>query len=275
MHAAELAEILSSQRNVWVITGAGISAASGIPTYRDHGGQWKSATPIQHQEFVADANKRQRYWARSAVGWPTIADAEPNTSHQILAQMEKHNLIHYLVTQNVDGLHQKAGHQQVVDLHGRLDQAFCLNCGKYETRQSIQERLIAENPFLPEVNQQPAPDGDAHLSDEIISQVKAPLCTACGGILKPDVVFFGGTVPKPIVEDASSSLASASLMLVVGSSLTVYSGFRFCKIAEKLEIPIVAINQGATRADDLLSHKFSCDSGLLLQETYQLLNLNS
>ena len=271
MSASQLAKILQAQTKVWVITGAGVSAASGIPTYRDHGGQWQSATPIQHQEFVNDPSKRQRYWARSAVGWPTISGAKPNVTHDILAQMENAGIIHNLITQNVDGLHQKAGHQQVVDLHGRLDRAICLNCNNPETRSSIQTRLLEENPFLQQANSQPAPDGDAHLSDDIISQVKIPLCINCQGILKPDVVFFGGAVAKPIVAAASESLTSSSLMLVVGSSLMVYSGFRFCKLAEKLEIPIIAINQGETRADDLLTQKFACDSGQLLSQAFRLM----
>lgn len=273
MSAAQLAELLTSHSKVWVITGAGASAASGIPTYRDHGGQWQSAKPIQHQEFISDPARRQRYWARSAVGWPRISQALPNLTHKTLAKLEANGLINYLVTQNVDGLHQKAGHQQVVDLHGRLDRAVCLECGSNETRDSIQQRLIAENPFLTGVNSQPAPDGDAHLSDEIIDQVKSPLCIRCNGILKPDVVFFGGTVPKPTVEQASNELASANLMLVIGSSLMVYSGFRFCKLAAERNIPIVAINQGDTRADELLTKKFRCESGKLLSDTFKLLKI--
>jgi len=272
-----LAEFIAQHPKLMVLTGAGVSAASGIPTYRDDAGVWQSVTPIQHQEFLADKARRQRYWARSAVGWPNVAKATPNLAHQSLAKLEAAGFVVQLVTQNVDGLHQQAGHQRVLDLHGRIDQTVCLNCGLTEHRESVQKRLLSTNPQLVERLTtrpiKPAPDGDAHLDDSWLMHVNVPHCLHCDGLLKPDVVFFGGTVSRHLVDRASESLRQADALLVVGSSLQVYSGFRFCKLAQSLAKPVIAINKGITRADSMLQIKIDADCGQTLTAlTRQLRN---
>lgn len=242
-----------------VLTGAGISAASGIPTYRDHGGRWQRNEPIQHGEFIHYAEKRRRYWARSAVGWPAVWSARPNSAHTALAKLEKAGFARLLVTQNVDRLHQLAGHQNVIDLHGRLDQAVCLRCGETEAREQIQVRLLDENPVLAQNSIELAPDGDAHVEERLTKNLTEPVCLICGGVLMPDVVFFGGTVPRERVEAVNQTLEQADGLLIIGSSLMVYSGFRFCKTAFELGLTLAAVNQGQTRADELLSFKLEQD----------------
>ena len=254
-----------------VITGAGISADSGIPTYRDNNGLWKHSQPIQHQAYIDDLSQRQRYWARSAVGWPTIAQATPNPTHYALVELEKMGRISLLVTQNVDRLHQKAGHNNVIDLHGRLDQVICLQCGQVEKRSLVQLRLIQQNNLLSGAAGISLPDGDADIADNIIKTIHCPECQWCKSTLMPDVVFFGGTVPKTRVNDCMSALKNSDALLVIGSSLMVYSSFRFCRDARKLSKPIAVINQGKTRADDILQLKIKEDcSALLRRITEQL-----
>jgi len=238
-----------------VLTGAGVSANSGIPTYRDRTGRWLRVDPIQHKEFVESEAKRRRYWARSMVGWDGVASARPNATHFALAELERMGKIDLLITQNVDRLHQKAGSQRVVDLHGRLDQVNCLSCGDQESRQSFQTRLLQANPFVTDYQHIARPDGDADVPDAYVEKTIIPKCKRCSGVLMPDVVFFGGTVPRSRVDTCAESLASAGGLLVVGSSLQVYSGFRFCRIAEKLRIPIVIVNEGETRADNMATVK--------------------
>jgi len=192
---AALLALLQSDTRLVVLTGAGISIQSGIPPYRDHGGKWLGSEPIQHQEFLDNPAKRQRYWARSAVGWPAVANAKPNEAHQILARLEQSGLISLLVTQNVDRLHQKAGHKQVIDLHGRLDRVSCLDCRAGFERSDVQVELLRLNPFLADMQAKLAPDGDAAVADKMVNRVKIPDCFRCRGVLMPDVVFFGGAVP--------------------------------------------------------------------------------
>ena len=244
-----------------VLTGAGISADSGIPTYRDQHGKWLRVDPIQHKEFIESDQKRKRYWARSMVGWPGVEKALPNVHHTALATLERIGKISTLITQNVDRLHQKAGSQRVIDLHGRLDRVVCLSCGQHEARAAIQARLLATNPFVVNYSQIARPDGDADVPDHFVAQTQEPVCTSCGGVLMPDVVFFGGTVPKPRVDACVNALNNSTGLLVVGSSLQVYSGFRFCRMAEKLRMPIIIVNEGDTRADDIATLKVS-DAGL-------------
>lgn len=238
-----------------VLTGAGVSANSGIPTYRDRTGRWLRVDPIQHKEFIESSSKRQRYWARSMVGWVGVSQAQPNSAHYALASLERAGKLDLLITQNVDRLHQKAGSQRVVDLHGRLDQIICLDCGQTESRQSFQVRLLQANPFVTDYQHIARPDGDADVPDAYVKQTTVPPCNECGGVVMPDVVFFGGTVPKSRVETCTESLSRAGGLLIVGSSLQVYSGFRFCRIADKLRIPIVIVNEGSTRADDMATLK--------------------
>lgn len=260
-----LLDFIQARSRIIVITGAGISADSGIPTYRDDNGHWQRSQPIQHQEFIQSESRRQRYWSRSAVGWPAVANAQPNRGHRALAALEAGNRLSLLVTQNVDRLHQRAGHQRVIDLHGRLDRVICLDCGHQETRSAIQLRLLQQNPILQNLRAPLAPDGDADIDDDIISSIQNPRCTQCGGIPKPDVVFYGANVPQQRVGAITAALHKSDGLLVVGSSLSVYSAFRFCRSAAALGIPIAAINRGKTRADDLLAIKLEADCGETLE----------
>ncbi|MEW4366619.1 NAD-dependent protein deacetylase [Aliikangiella maris] len=259
----QLKSILDKHQQWLVITGAGVSQNSGIPTYRDEKGQWQRSRPIQHQEFVQYEDKRKRYWARSAVGWPPVARAQPNVVHYALAKLEQKGYLAGVITQNVDRLHQKAGHQQVIDLHGRLDRVQCLSCQTYECREQLQNRLLQKNPFLNQVNAEIAPDGDAHVEDQLTEQIEPVGCSQCQGILMPDVVFYGGTVPRETNEATQQLYQKSKGLLVLGSSLMVYSSFRFCKQAKQDNKPIVIINQGVTRADDLANYKFEVDCQII------------
>jgi len=257
---------LEDNKPLVVLTGAGISAASGIPTYRDSAGNWNRSDPIKHQEFINSEAMRQRYWARSMIGWKAITTAVPNSAHKSLAKLEQQGFIKQIITQNVDGLHNLAGSAEVVDLHGRLDRVICLNCAGISTRQELQPRLHKLNPDLKEYVAELLPDGDANIDDYPTKTIKIPTCTKCGGALKPDVVFFGDNVPKERVKTAMDSLTSASGLLIVGSSLQVYSGYRFCKAASEHGIPIGCINQGITRADHLFSQKWEEDCAQILNK---------
>ena len=247
-----------------VLTGAGLSTGSGIPAYRDHRAEWKRSAPIQHRDFVTRAHSRQRYWARSLVGWPWFERARPNAAHRALARLEQAGRVDLLITQNVDRLHQRAGSQRVIDLHGRLDRVRCLGCGAITPRSDLQARLTACNPAFARRAADLAPDGDACLEDADYTQVQVPGCQACGGILKPDVVFFGDCVPKARVRTAVEAVLACDALLVVGSSLMVYSGFRFCRLAREQDLPVAAVNLGRTRADSMLALKveLGCEPAL-------------
>ena len=249
-----LQRFILARDNLLVITGAGISTGSGIGDYRDQAGQWKLPQPVTHQDFMSQLAWRQRYWARSQLGYPSFLRAKPNQAHLALARLEGQGKLCGLVTQNVDRLHQQAGHQEVVDLHGRLDQVICMDCARIVPRQDIQAWLEDKNPQLQEQSFQPAPDGDADIEMDF-STVEVPLCKACGGILKPHVVFFGDSVERRIVDQISAKVERADGVLVVGSSLMVFSSFRFIRHAHANNVPVAALNQGVTRADDLFSFK--------------------
>lgn len=245
-----------------VLTGAGLSAASGLPTYRGAEGEWLHAKPIQHQEFLRSAAVRRRYWARSYVGWETLGRAEPNLGHRALAALEQRGSVSAIITQNVDGLHQKAGAAAVIELHGTINRVCCLACHGAFPRALVQEWLRGSNPVLPIADApaiQRAPDGDAHLDEALHAAFRAPECPACGGVLKPDVVFYGDGVPRERVAAAMRAVEQSAALLVVGSSLMVYSGFRFARHAHSMGKPLVAINRGITRADALLSAKIDAD----------------
>ena len=246
-----------------LLTGAGLSADSGIPTYRDHKGQWLGAQPIQHQEFIDNPAKRRRYWSRSAVGWPAVSAARPTALHDALAAFEHQGRVRSIITQNVDRLHQRAGSAQVLDLHGRLDQVRCMQCHTLRSRASVQTWLEQHNPRHTTVGFNPAPDGDADVELDF-SQMQVPSCEECGGILKPDVVFFGDSVPRDEVQLAMDWLDQADGVLVVGSSLMVFSSYRFVRRANQLDKPILAINRGVTRGDALFTYKaqVDCSTGL-------------
>jgi NAD-dependent SIR2 family protein deacetylase len=249
-----------------VITGAGLSTASGIPAYRDPDGQWLHSRPIQHQDFLSSAATRRRYWARSFVGWASLGHAAPNRGHRALAALEHAGHLHTVVTQNVDGLHQKAGSAAVVELHGGIARVRCLDCGVLHERAAMQDWLADANPdFAPAPTVRSAPDGDAHLDADRYAGFAVPPCPACGGVLKPDVVFFGDSVPRERVARASRAVEEAAALLVVGSSLMVYSGFRFAQQAHRQGKPLVVINRGVTRADALLDLKMDEDCGAVLE----------
>jgi len=255
---SDLSSFIKSNPDLFVITGAGVSHSSGIPTYRDDAGSWKSQNPIQHGAFLKDESVRKRYWARSFIGWPNVASAKPNQAHHSLVDLEIKGYIGTLVTQNVDRLHQRAGHHQVVDLHGRLDQVICMDCGKLTCRQELQKWLHENNTQFKKRDAVPVavlPDGDAEIEGVIEQGMKVPTCVSCSGLLKPNVVFYGSTVKKEVVQKLNDRLLKADALLVIGTSLMVYSSFRFCKLASQNNIPIICINQGQTRADELFSLK--------------------
>lgn len=257
--ARQIAEFLAEYRNVMVITGAGCSTGSGIDDYRDREGQWKRAQPVQHQDFVSSVDARRRYWARSMLGWPVVAAAEPNAAHLALADLQRSGCVQRLVTQNVDGLHQRAGSQAVIDLHGRLDRVRCMSCGTLSSRQVLQEQLVNLNPSIAVRRFRAAPDGDADVELCSTDVIQVPECERCGGFLKPDVVFYGDSVPKPVVADVFAATEAADALLVVGSSLMVFSSFRFCRKAHEQRTPMAAINLGKTRADEWFATKVEAD----------------
>ena len=252
-----LSAILESHAPWVALTGAGISSASGIPTYRDHTGTWLGSQPIQHDEFISEPVKRQRYWSRSALGWPRVGTAQPNASHTALVKLEQAGLLTGVITQNVDRLHQRAGSQRVIDLHGRLDQVKCLDCGHITTREAIQNWIEAHNALPNTSTLKLRPDGDADLPGHYVTDFRIPECQQCGGVVMPEVVFFGGTVPRPIVDECYQMIDASEGMLVIGSSLSVYSGLRFCRYAVDQGRPLIILNQGQTRADDFCTCKFS------------------
>jgi NAD-dependent SIR2 family protein deacetylase len=250
-----LSHFVRQHSRLFVLSGAGVSTASGIPDYRDEQGQWKRNPPVQVRDFVGSAAARRRYWARSMIGWPAIAGARPNQAHRALAQLQAASYVCRLVTQNVDGLHQRAGSEHVIELHGSIAQVVCTVCAARMPRSEVQQWLEAANPAYARRCAAGAPDGDADIDPADWDGFRAPDCTRCGGILKPDVVFFGDTVPPDRVAAAMEALEQADAMLVVGSSLMLRSGYRFCEGARRLGKPIAAINIGRTRADHLFQVK--------------------
>ena len=230
-----------------VLTGAGVSTDSGIPDYRGPGSI--ARTPMTYQEFVASPGARQTYWARAHVGWSRMSGAEPNRTHRMLVELQRADRLSGLITQNVDGLHGRAGHRDVIDLHGRLDRVICLDCGDRTPRGDLHERLARLNPGYADRDGEIRPDGDVLLattSDFVVAD-----CQRCAGRLKPDVVFFGESVAKPLVQHCFDLVDQAEALVVLGSSLQVMSGLRFVRAAAKRDIPVVIINRGPTRGDDL------------------------
>lgn len=261
---ARLRDFIDAHPRLFVLTGAGCSTDSGIPDYRDTNGGWKRPQPVTYQAFMGEKATRQRYWARSLVGWRRFGRALPNDTHHALARLEQQGRLTTLLTQNVDGLHQAAGHRDVIDLHGRLNEVRCMGCTVRLPRDVFQEALVELNPAWATLDAGDAPDGDADLEGRDFSRFDVPPCPHCGGILKPDVVFFGENVPRDRVDAAVTSLNNADAMLVVGSSLMVFSGYRFAAAAAREGKPIAAVNMGKTRADPLLTLKIeqSCAEAL-------------
>lgn len=262
---SELVRVVAEGR-VLALTGAGVSTISGIPDYRDDTGAWKRAKPVELRDFVRSEATRRRYWARSMLGWRWFRSARPNPAHYALAALERKGLVSLLVTQNVDGLHQAAGSREVVDLHGRLDQVVCLACGERIRRDALQESLVLANPGWDTTRGSIAPDGDADLIDADTANFNVVPCAHCGGVLKPDVVFFGENVPAPRVDRAMQALQGARALLVAGSSLMVFSGFRFARAAARLSLPLVIVNRGRTRADDLATLRVEGDVAEVLND---------
>ncbi len=258
----EMARFIERHPDVLVLTGAGISTASGIPDYRDAEGVRRGRAPIQGPEFRAAEAVRQRYWARSMIGWPVIHKAQPNAGHVALARLQAAGLLGAMITQNVDGLHQRAGSADVLELHGSIHAVVCLACGERQARADVQSQLEALNPQLSGTAAQPAPDGDAHLEPDSLEGFQVPRCWRCEGMLQPDVIFFGDSVPGARTSAARDRVENASAMLVVGSSVMVHSGYRLCTRAAESGKPLAALNAGKTRAD----HLFSIKSGQALQE---------
>jgi NAD-dependent SIR2 family protein deacetylase len=259
-----LREFIDRHARLFVLTGAGCSTDSGIPDYRGSNGEWKRAAPVMFRNFMTDPLTRARYWARSLVGWPHFHAAKPNVTHLALAALERRGRIELLATQNVDRLHHDAGSRDVVDLHGRLDWVRCMSCPQRLPREQLQLELRDLNPQWIELSAGAAPDGDADLDALDFSSFKVPSCAKCGGLLKPDVVFFGESVPPERVVRCLHGVRQADATLVIGSSLMVYSGYRFVQAARDAGKPIAAVNLGVTRADDSLSLKInqSCAEAL-------------
>ncbi len=231
---------------VAVLTGAGVSTDSGIPDYRGEGAPVR--TPMTVQAFLASERARKRYWAGSHLGWRSFGSARPNAGHVALAELEAAGVANGVITQNVDGLHRRAGSRHVVELHGGMDRVVCLSCGQHYARQAIADRLAELNPAIDLATAiRPAPDGDVEIDD--VDAMTIPDCTVCGGILKPDVVFFGEFVPVDTFQAAASLVNGADVLLVAGSSLVVNSGMRLIELARRRKLPIVVVNRGITKGD--------------------------
>jgi NAD-dependent deacetylase sirtuin 4 len=260
-----LAQLVRGRRTV-VLTGAGCSTESGIPDYRGPDTPPRTRPPIQHREFVERGEMRRRYWARSVLGWSRFSSARPNAAHAALAELEGRDAIAGVITQNVDGLHGAAGSRAVVELHGALARVRCLACAAVITRDSLQARLLATNPdWLDRAGRaRIAPDGDADLPDELVTGFTVVACDACGGTLMPDVVFFGGSVPRATLDAAWQLFDQAEVLLVVGSSLAVFSGFRFVRRAAERGVSVAILNRGPTRGDDYAAIRVDARAGAAL-----------
>ncbi|KTC49323.1 NAD-dependent deacetylase [Pseudomonas fluorescens ABAC62] len=256
-----------------VLTGAGISTSSGIPDYRDSEGVRRGKAPMMYQEFLATPQARRRYWARAMLGWPKVRIAQPNQAHLALAALQRRECISGLITQNVDALHDQAGSHDVIELHGNLHRVLCLDCQLRSERNVIQRQMEIDNPYLAQVHAVQAPDGDTLLDPAFEERFQVPRCPHCNGErLKPDVVFFGENVVPATAARAMSAVEHAEGLLVVGSSLMAYSAFRLCKAMVEQGKPVIAINLGKTRGDELLQVKIqaSCERLLpLLAERLQ------
>ncbi|HEY8087781.1 MAG TPA: NAD-dependent protein deacetylase [Polyangiaceae bacterium] len=260
MDVERLCELVRGKA-VLALTGAGLSTESGIPDYRSPESLARARRPIHGPEFVRSASLRRRYWARSTLGWERMRSAAPNAGHRALARLEAAGRVVRVVTQNVDRLHHKAGSRRVTELHGALADVVCLGCAAIEDRDRLQARLLALNPGWASRGAETAPDGDADLpTDEVERFVVAP-CTACGGVLKPRVVFFGENVPRPVVDEAFAAVDAAELLLVLGTSLAVFSGYRFLRRAVERGIPVAMVNRGPVRGEEHAVLKVEASTG--------------
>jgi NAD-dependent SIR2 family protein deacetylase len=260
-----LLRLLERAARLLVLSGAGCSTESGIPDYRDAQGAWKRAPPMHYQQFIGSAAARQRYWARALIGWRTFRDVAPNAAHQALARLEQAGRLDTLITQNVDGLHQRAGSSNVIDLHGRIDAVQCLRCARHWPREHVQRRLEELNPHWAARAAHLAPDGDALLAETDFSSFQLMDCERCEGTLKPAVVFFGESVPEERVRRAYAAVSGADALLIVGSSLMLYSGYRFVRRALEQGTPVAIINLGRTRADAEAAIKIEAPCAAVLE----------
>lgn len=259
---AELVALLRDRR-VAVLTGAGISTESGIPDYRGPKTRHQPRRPIQHREFIRDAAVRRRYWARATTGWPRFAAARPNDGHVALASLQDIGVVGGLITQNVDRLHHAAG-SSALELHGTLHEVVCLACGALEPRDSVHARMVERNPDFAAQVRAVAPDGDVDLDPAVVMRFDPAPCRRCGGPLKPHVVFFGGSVRRALVEAAYALVDEADVLLVVGSSLTVFSGYRFVRRAAERRTPVAIVNLGPTRGDPHATLRVDATAGTIL-----------
>lgn len=262
----KLADLLGGKRLV-ALTGAGCSTESGIPDYRGPKTRQKARNPTRYQDYVKTPEARSRYWMRSSIGWPRMRAATPNPTHHAFAELEERNALLGIITQNVDGLHQKAGSRRVIELHGALSEVVCLTCKEIESRDAFQRRLVSINPWVSPwltAPAQSAPDGDVDI--EPPQHLTPPMCRRChDGMLKPHVVFFGENVPAPRVQRAFDLLDEAEALLVAGSSLAVYSGLRFVRKAHEKGIPVAILTLGETRGDELATLKVEAKLGASMQ----------
>jgi len=259
--ALDAAEKLLAGRRIAVLTGAGVSTDSGIPDYRGAGAPVR--TPMTFATFLAEESARKRYWAGSHLGWAHFSSVRPNPGHEALAELEQRGVVTGVITQNVDGLHFRAGSRRVVELHGVMRRVVCLRCGQQFARDDIAERMTRENPWLGDPSAiRTGPDGDVEIDS--VEQMVIPDCTVCGGMLKPDVVFFGEFVPRPVFALARSLVAHADALLIAGSSLVVNSGIRLLDQAAKRRIPVVIVNRGETRGDARASLKIDAGASEVL-----------
>jgi NAD-dependent SIR2 family protein deacetylase len=255
---------------VVVLSGAGLSTESGIPDYRGETGSLRTHTPMTYGDFTGSEAARQRYWARSHLGWRTIARADPNDGHRAVAALQARGYLSGIITQNVDGLHQAAGARDVIELHGNLDRVVCLDCGTTSAREVLDRRLRDANREFAAEATRINPDGDVELPEDIVRTFTVVPCTVCGGTVKPDVVFFGENVPKARVERCYRMIDEAAAVLVLGSSLTVMSGFRFVRHAAKSGTPVLIVNQGLTRGDPYATYRVNLPLGRALTELVHL-----
>lgn len=269
----KLKDFINSHDNICILTGAGISTESGIPDYRSEGvGLYARSNhkPVLYKDFCSSDTIRRRYWARNYVGWPRFSSIKPNNTHQVLKKLEDANKVRCIITQNVDNLHAKAGSRKVIELHGTAFKVMCLSCDERICRYYLQDILNKMNPGMVATSQIIRPDGDVDLLQEQVEGFKVPPCENCGGILKPDIIFFGDNVPKRIVESVKYNVEHSDCLLVLGSSLTTFSSYRIVVQANHAGKPIAILNIGKTRADDLASVKVEGRCGDVLSRIYAM-----
>ncbi|MEU9046853.1 MULTISPECIES: NAD-dependent protein deacetylase [unclassified Kitasatospora] len=262
---------LLDRRGAVVLSGAGLSTESGIPDYRGATGRRRTGTPMTYQEFTGSEAARRRYWARSHTGWPAFARARPNAGHRAVERLRRSGHVAAVITQNVDGLHHAAGTREAVELHGGLDRVVCLDCRRTSSRAELDQRLDELNRGFRRPGATLRPDGDAQLPQELVEGFRVAPCADCGGVLKPDVVFFGENVPAARVDHCYELVDTARSLVVLGSSLAVLSGLRFVRRAARAQLPVAIVNQGPTRGDDLAELRLDLALGPAMTEAARLL----